>query len=76
MFQSVKVTIDNYHIEYAHNCVYDRLIVQTGSREHRLCGEGSYVGYSSGTQMRLMFISDRSITDLGFVADFVQIAGR
>ena len=68
--------IGSYAIEHAYSCQYDYLSVAEGDgSDVRLCGEGSFEGFSVGTTMTLHFHSDCSVTHNGFTVEYSQIPG-
>merc|ERR1712038_2177550 len=65
----VYIHLPHYDIEDSWNCVYDYLIVDG----LKLCGGGTYEGFSQGTSTQIAFHSDCSINGAGFTIEYSQI---
>ncbi|KAM4534255.1 cubilin [Odontesthes bonariensis] len=76
----IRLSFDSFNLEYHVNCnfdyveVYDNGTVQTGDKIGRYCGRSLPPSItSSDNQLTLLFVSDASLTDEGFSANYVSI---
>ncbi|XP_077365937.1 adhesion G-protein coupled receptor G6 isoform X6 [Festucalex cinctus] len=72
----VQISFDDFELEEAAGCIYDRLTVATGNGEVKFCGltAAGLVLNSSGNAMDLAFTSDFSIQKRGFRISFRHVA--
>ncbi|XP_049612085.1 adhesion G-protein coupled receptor G6 isoform X9 [Syngnathus scovelli] len=72
----VQITFEDFELEEAPGCIYDRLTVTTGNGKVKFCGltAAGLVLNSSGSVMDLDFTSDFSIQKRGFRISFRHVA--
>ncbi|XP_077443937.1 adhesion G-protein coupled receptor G6 isoform X5 [Stigmatopora argus] len=73
---AVQISFRDFELEEAPGCIYDRLVVGTGSGEVKFCGltAAGLVLNSSGDAMELRFTSDFSVQKRGFKISFRHVA--
>ncbi|XP_077567394.1 adhesion G-protein coupled receptor G6 isoform X2 [Stigmatopora nigra] len=73
---AVQISFQDFELEEAPGCIYDRLVVGTGSGEVKFCGltAAGLVLNSSGDAMELRFTSDFSVQKRGFKISFRHVA--
>uniref|UniRef100_A0A3Q2PT89 Adhesion G-protein coupled receptor G6 n=1 Tax=Fundulus heteroclitus TaxID=8078 RepID=A0A3Q2PT89_FUNHE len=72
----VQLTFLDFELEEAQNCMYDRVVVNTGSTESKFCGltASGLTLNSTRNVMELSFVSDFSIRKKGFMVSFQHVA--
>ncbi|XP_077409500.1 adhesion G-protein coupled receptor G6 isoform X3 [Vanacampus margaritifer] len=72
----VQISFEDFELEEAPGCIYDRLAVATGNGEVKFCGltAAGLVLNSSGNAMELAFTSDFSVQKRGFRISFKHVA--
>ncbi|KAK2884007.1 hypothetical protein Q8A67_017644 [Cirrhinus molitorella] len=72
----VQITFLDFELEEAHGCIYDRIIISTGTSEAKFCGltPNGLTLNSSGNVMEVSFNSDFSIQKKGFHISYKQVA--
>ncbi|XP_064196223.1 adhesion G-protein coupled receptor G6 isoform X4 [Anguilla rostrata] len=72
----VQLTFADFELEEALGCIYDRVIVSTGSSDVKFCGITAHglTLNSTGNVMELLFSSDFSIQKKGFNITYRQVA--
>ncbi|XP_061667928.1 adhesion G-protein coupled receptor G6 isoform X2 [Syngnathoides biaculeatus] len=72
----VQISVEDFELEEAPGCIYDRLTVATGNREVKFCGltAAGLVLNSSENAMDLEFTSDFSVQKRGFRISFRHVA--
>ncbi|XP_061610917.1 adhesion G-protein coupled receptor G6 [Phyllopteryx taeniolatus] len=72
----VQISVEDFELEEAPGCIYDRLTVSTGNGEVKFCGvtAAGLVLNSSGNAMDLEFTSDFSVQKRGFRISFRHVA--
>ncbi|CAL8315385.1 unnamed protein product [Lota lota] len=72
----VQLSFLDFDLEEAVSCSYDRVLVNTGSAEVRLCGLTAHglTLNSTGSLMELSFISDFSVQKKGFRVSYHHVA--
>lgn len=68
----IQLTFLDFYLEEAQGCIYDRVVVNTGSADVRFCGptaKGLTLN-STGNVMELLFTSDFSVQKKGFSVSF------
>ncbi|XP_057678693.1 adhesion G-protein coupled receptor G6 isoform X3 [Corythoichthys intestinalis] len=72
---AVQISFEDFELEEAPGCIYDRLVVGTGSGEVKFCGltAAGLVLNSSGNVMELRFTSDFSVQKRGFKISFRHV---
>ncbi|XP_078690973.1 cubilin-like isoform X2 [Branchiostoma floridae x Branchiostoma belcheri] len=71
----VVIRFPAFNVENAHNCVYDSLVVHDGLNDtapvlETLCGSSARPVFTTGNSAFLVFTSDGSVTEAGFLATF------
>ncbi|KAI8494928.1 CUB and sushi domain-containing protein 2 [Branchiostoma belcheri] len=71
----VVIRFPAFNVENAHNCVYDSLVVHDGLNDtapvlETLCGPSARPVFTTGNSAFLVFTSDGSVTEAGFLATF------
>uniref|UniRef100_A0A8C1D4Y3 Adhesion G-protein coupled receptor G6 n=1 Tax=Cyprinus carpio carpio TaxID=630221 RepID=A0A8C1D4Y3_CYPCA len=72
----VQITFLDFELEEAHGCIYDRIIISTGTNDAKFCGltPNGLTLNSSGNVMEVSFNSDFSIQKKGFHISYKQVA--
>ncbi|XP_050995018.1 adhesion G-protein coupled receptor G6 isoform X6 [Labeo rohita] len=72
----VQITFLDFELEEAHGCIYDRIVISTGTSEAKFCGltPNGLTLNSSGNVMEVSFNSDFSIQKKGFHISYQQVA--
>ncbi|XP_073673036.1 adhesion G-protein coupled receptor G6 isoform X3 [Garra rufa] len=72
----VQITFLDFELEEAHGCIYDRIVISTGTSEAKFCGltPNGLTLNSSGNVMEVSFNSDFSIQKKGFHISYKQVA--
>ncbi|XP_016324816.1 G-protein coupled receptor 126-like isoform X2 [Sinocyclocheilus anshuiensis] len=72
----VQITFLDFELEEAHGCIYDRIIISTGTNNAKFCGltPNGLTLNSSGNVMEVSFNSDFSIQKKGFHISYKQVA--
>uniref|UniRef100_A0A673LLX8 Adhesion G-protein coupled receptor G6 n=1 Tax=Sinocyclocheilus rhinocerous TaxID=307959 RepID=A0A673LLX8_9TELE len=72
----VQITFLDFELEEAHGCIYDRIIISTGTSNAKFCGltPNGLTLNSSGNVMEVSFNSDFSIQKKGFHISYKQVA--
>ncbi|XP_061559618.1 adhesion G-protein coupled receptor G6 [Phycodurus eques] len=72
----VQISVEDFELEEAPGCIYDRLTVSTGNGEVKFCGltAAGLMLNSSGNAMDLEFTSDFSVQKRGFRISFRHVA--
>ncbi|KAM4529361.1 adhesion G-protein coupled receptor G6 [Fundulus diaphanus] len=72
----IQLTFLDFELEEAQNCMYDRVVVNTGSTESKFCGltASGLTLNSTRNVMELSFVSDFSIRKKGFMVSFQHVA--
>lgn len=68
----IQLTFLDFYLEEAQGCIYDRVVVNTGSAEVKFCGPtaSGLTLNSTGNVMELLFTSDFSVQKKGFAVSF------
>ncbi|XP_056872976.1 adhesion G-protein coupled receptor G6 isoform X6 [Takifugu flavidus] len=72
----IQLTFLDFYLEEAQGCIYDRVVVNTGSADVKFCGptaKGLTLN-STGNVMELLFTSDFSVQKKGFSVSFKHVA--
>uniref|UniRef100_A0A673M982 Adhesion G-protein coupled receptor G6 n=1 Tax=Sinocyclocheilus rhinocerous TaxID=307959 RepID=A0A673M982_9TELE len=72
----VQITFLDFELEEAHGCIYDRIVVSTGTSDAKFCGltPNGLTLNSSGNVMEISFNSDFSVQKKGFHISYKQVA--
>ncbi|XP_054879920.1 adhesion G-protein coupled receptor G6 isoform X2 [Poeciliopsis prolifica] len=72
----IQLSFLDFELEEARNCMYDRVVVKTGSSELPFCGltAGGLTLNSTRNVMEVSFISDFTIQKKGFMVSFQHVA--
>ncbi|XP_051951681.1 adhesion G-protein coupled receptor G6-like isoform X3 [Xyrauchen texanus] len=72
----VQITFLDFELEEAHGCIYDRIVVSTGTSDVKFCGltANGLTLNSTGNVMEVSFISDFSVQKKGFHISYKQVA--
>uniref|UniRef100_A0A8C5DSK7 Adhesion G-protein coupled receptor G6 n=1 Tax=Gouania willdenowi TaxID=441366 RepID=A0A8C5DSK7_GOUWI len=72
----VQLSFLDFDLEEAPGCIYDRVVVNTGSADVKFCGltANGLMLNSTGNVMELSFISDFSVQKRGFSVSFRHVA--
>uniref|UniRef100_A0A3Q2E6S0 Adhesion G protein-coupled receptor G6 n=1 Tax=Cyprinodon variegatus TaxID=28743 RepID=A0A3Q2E6S0_CYPVA len=72
----IQLSFLDFELEEALNCMYDRVLVNTGNAESKFCGltANGLTLNSTRNEMELSFISDFSIQKRGFMVRFQHVA--
>ncbi|XP_043076221.1 adhesion G-protein coupled receptor G6 isoform X15 [Puntigrus tetrazona] len=72
----VQITFLDFELEEAHGCIYDRIIISTGTSDAKFCGltPNGLTLNSSGNVMEVSFNSDFSVQKKGFHISYKQVA--
>uniref|UniRef100_A0A8C2B5S8 Adhesion G-protein coupled receptor G6 n=1 Tax=Cyprinus carpio TaxID=7962 RepID=A0A8C2B5S8_CYPCA len=72
----VQITFLDFELEEAHGCIYDRIIISTGTNDAKFCGltPNGLTLNSSGNVMEISFNSDFSVQKKGFHISYKQVA--
>ncbi|XP_038150213.1 adhesion G-protein coupled receptor G6 isoform X6 [Cyprinodon tularosa] len=72
----IQLSFLDFELEEAPNCMYDRVLVNTGNAESKFCGltASGLTLNSTRNEMELSFISDFSIQKRGFMVSFQHVA--
>ncbi|XP_030628062.1 adhesion G-protein coupled receptor G6 [Chanos chanos] len=72
----VQITFLDFELEEVHGCIYDRVLVNTGTNEVKFCGltANGLTLNSSGNVMEVSFNSDFSVQKKGFSVSYRQVA--
>ncbi|CAJ1077758.1 adhesion G-protein coupled receptor G6 isoform X4 [Xyrichtys novacula] len=72
----IQLTFLDFDLEEAPGCIYDRVVVNTGSTDVRFCGPtaNGLTLNSTGDMMELSFTSDFSVQKRGFSVSFRHVA--
>lgn len=70
----MQITFLDFELEEAHGCIYDRIIISTGTNDAKFCGltPNGLTLNSSGNVMEVSFNSDFSIQKKGFHISYKQ----
>lgn len=68
----IQLTFLDFYLEEAQSCMYDRVVVHTGSADVKFCGPtaNGLTLNSTGNVMELLFTSDFSVQKKGFAVSF------
>ncbi|XP_051732517.1 adhesion G-protein coupled receptor G6 isoform X16 [Ctenopharyngodon idella] len=72
----VQITFLDFELEEAHGCIYDRIVISTGTSDAKFCGltPNGLTLNSSGNVMEVSFNSDFSVQKKGFHISYKQVA--
>ncbi|XP_065112220.2 adhesion G-protein coupled receptor G6 isoform X16 [Paramisgurnus dabryanus] len=72
----VQITFLDFDLEEAHGCIYDRVIIRTGTANVKFCGltANGLTLNSTGNVMEVAFNSDFSVQKKGFHISYKQVA--
>ncbi|KAK7150997.1 hypothetical protein R3I93_012056 [Phoxinus phoxinus] len=72
----VQITFLDFELEEAQGCIYDRIIINTGTSDTKFCGltPNGLTLNSSGNVMEISFNSDFSVQKKGFHISYKQVA--
>ncbi|XP_051510931.1 adhesion G-protein coupled receptor G6-like isoform X3 [Myxocyprinus asiaticus] len=72
----VQITFLDFELEEAHGCIYDRIVVSTGTSDVKFCGltANGLTLNSTGNVMVVSFNSDFSVQKKGFHISYKQVA--
>ncbi|XP_057209550.1 adhesion G-protein coupled receptor G6 isoform X7 [Triplophysa rosa] len=72
----VQITFLDFDLEEAHGCIYDRVVVSTGTSDVKFCGltANGFTLNSTGNVMEVAFNSDFSVQKKGFHISYKQVA--
>lgn len=72
----VQITFLDFELEEAQGCIYDRIIINTGTSDTKFCGltPNGLTLNSSGNVMEVSFNSDFSVQKKGFHISYKQVA--
>ncbi|XP_067273978.1 adhesion G-protein coupled receptor G6 isoform X2 [Pseudorasbora parva] len=72
----VQITFLDFELEEAHGCIYDRIVISTGTSDTKFCGltPNGLTLNSSGNVMEVSFNSDFSVQKKGFHISYKQVA--
>ncbi|TRY98134.1 hypothetical protein DNTS_028489 [Danionella cerebrum] len=72
----VQITILDFELEEAQGCMYDRIVINTGTSDAKFCGltPNGLILNSTGNVMEVSFISDFSVQKKGFHISYKQVA--
>ncbi|XP_048035940.1 adhesion G-protein coupled receptor G6-like isoform X2 [Megalobrama amblycephala] len=72
----VQITFLDFELEEAHGCIYDRVVISTGTSDAKFCSSTSngLTLNSSGNVMEVSFNSDFSVQKKGFHISYKQVA--
>lgn len=70
----VQITFLDFDLEEAHGCIYDRVVVSTGTSDVKFCGltANGFTLNSTGNVMEVAFNSDFSVQKKGFHISYKQ----
>ncbi|XP_073712364.1 adhesion G-protein coupled receptor G6 isoform X15 [Misgurnus anguillicaudatus] len=72
----VQITFLDFDLEEAHGCIYDRVVIRTGTANVKFCGltANGLTLNSTGNVMEVAFNSDFSVQKKGFHISYKQVA--
>ncbi|XP_056337044.1 adhesion G-protein coupled receptor G6 isoform X11 [Danio aesculapii] len=72
----VQITFLDFELEEAQGCIYDRVVVKTGTNDAKFCGltANGLTLNSTGNVMEVFFNSDFSVQKKGFHISYKQVA--
>ncbi|XDV41489.1 hypothetical protein PO909_010359 [Leuciscus waleckii] len=72
----VQITFLDFELEEAQGCIYDRIVINTGTSDAKFCGltPNGLTLNSSGNVMEVSFNSDFSVQKKGFHISYKQVA--